>query len=187
MPRVRLWGEGTKPLLQDFKEKNGVSGAVISAVDLLKGIGICANMSTPEVEGATGYIDTNFVGKADAAIEEFKSGRELVYIHVEAPDECGHRCEPENKVKAIGLIDELVLKRVKAYLEDAGEDFRILVCPDHPTPLLTKTHSSEPVPYLIYDSRKSIAGVDTFTEANAAATGNFIEHGPSIMDRLLEK
>lgn len=184
---IWLWGEGTKPLLQDFKEKNGVSGAVISAVDLLKGIGICANMSTPEVEGATGYIDTNFVGKADAAIEEFKSGRELVYIHVEAPDECGHRCEPENKVKAIGLIDELVLKRVKAYLEDSGEDFRILVCPDHPTPLLTKTHSSEPVPYLIYDSRKSIAGVDTFTEANAAATGNFIEHGPSIMDRLLEK
>lgn len=184
---IWLWGEGTKPLLQDFKEKNGVSGAVISAVDLLKGIGICANMSTPEVEGATGYIDTNFVGKADAAIEEFKSGRELVYIHVEAPDECGHRCEPENKVKAIGLIDELVLKRVKAYLEDAGEDFRILVCPDHPTPLLTKTHSSEPVPYLIYDSRKSIAGVDTFTEANATATGNFIEHGPSIMDRLLEK
>lgn len=184
---IWLWGEGTKPLLQDFKEKNGVSGAVISAVDLLKGIGICANMSTPEVEGATGYIDTNFVGKADAAIEEFKSGRELVYIHVEAPDECGHRCEPENKVKAIGLIDELVLKRVKAYLEDAGVDFRILVCPDHPTPLLTKTHSSEPVPYLIYDSRKSIAGVDTFTEANAAATDNFIEHGPSIMDRLLEK
>lgn len=184
---IWLWGEGTKPLLQDFKEKNGVSGAVISAVDLLKGIGICANMSTPEVEGATGYIDTNFVGKADAAIEEFKSGRELVYIHVEAPDECGHRCEPENKVKAIGLIDELVLKRVKAYLEDSGEDFRILVCPDHPTPLLTKTHSSEPVPYLIYDSRKSIAGVDTFTEANATATGNFIEHGPSIMDRLLEK
>ncbi len=183
---IWLWGEGTKPLLQDFKEKNGVSGAVISAVDLLKGIGICANMSTPEVERATGYIDTNFVGKADAAIEEFKNGRELIYIHVEAPDECGHRCEPENKVKAIGLIDELVLKRVKSYLEDAGEDFRILVCPDHPTPLLTKTHSSEPVPYLIYDSRKTLNGVDTFTEASATATGNFIEHGPSIMDRLLE-
>lgn len=184
---IWLWGEGTKPLLQDFKEKNGVSGAVISAVDLLKGIGICANMSTPEVEGATGYIDTNFTGKADAAIEEFKKGTELVYIHVEAPDECGHRCEPENKVKAIGLIDELVLKRVKEYLDAANEEYRILICPDHPTPLLTKTHSSEPVPYLIYDSRKSIAGVDTFTEANAAATGNFIEHGPSIMDRLLEK
>lgn len=184
---IWLWGEGTKPQLQDFKEKNGVSGAVISAVDLLKGIGICANMKTPEVEGATGYIDTNFVGKADAAIDAFKEGCDLVYIHVEAPDECGHRCEPENKVKAIGIIDELVLGRVKAYLDKSGEAYRILVCPDHPTPLLTKTHSSEPVPYLIYDSRKTVEGVDTFTEATATATGNFIEHGPSIMDRLLEK
>lgn len=184
---IWLWGEGTKPQLQDFKEKNGVSGAVISAVDLLKGIGICANMKTPEVEGATGYIDTNFVGKADAAINAFKEGCDLAYIHIEAPDECGHRCEPENKVKAIGIIDELVLGRVKAYLDESGEDYRILICPDHPTPLLTKTHSSEPVPYLIYDSRKTADGVDTFTEATAASTGNFIEHGPSIMDRLLEK
>ena len=184
---IWLWGEGTKPQLQDFKEKNGVSGAVISAVDLLKGIGICANMKTPEVDGATGYIDTNFVGKADAAIDAFKEGCDLVYIHVEAPDECGHRCEPENKVKAIGIIDELVLGRVKAYLDKSGEDYRILICPDHPTPLLTKTHSSDPVPFLIYDSRKAVEGVDTFTEATATATGNFIEHGPSIMDRLLEK
>ena len=184
---IWLWGEGTKPQLQDFKEKNGVSGAVISAVDLLKGIGICANMKTPEVEGATGYIDTNFVGKADAAINAFKEGCDLAYIHIEAPDECGHRCEPENKVKAIGIIDELVLGRVKAYLDESGEDYRILICPDHPTPLLTKTHSSEPVPYLIYDSRKTADGVDTFTEATAASTGNFIEHGPSIMDRLLQK
>ena len=183
---IWLWGEGTKPQLQDFKEKNGVSGAVISAVDLLKGIGICANMNTPEVEGATGYIDTNFVGKAEAAIAEFKAGTELVYIHVEAPDECGHRCEPENKVKSIGIIDKLVLNKVKAYLDESGEDYRILICPDHPTPLLIKTHSSDPVPYLIYDSRKAIDGVDTFTEATAASTGNFIEHGPSIMDRLLE-
>lgn len=184
---IWLWGEGTKPQLQDFKEKNGVSGAVISAVDLLKGIGICANMKTPEVEGATGYIDTNFDGKAAAAIEEFKNGTELVYIHIEAPDECGHRCEPENKVKSIGIIDKLVLNKVKAYLDESGEDYRILICPDHPTPLLIKTHSSDPVPYLIYDSRKPADGVDSFTEANAASTGNFIENGPSIMDRLLEK
>lgn len=183
---IWLWGEGTKPQLQDFKEKNGVSGAVISAVDLLKGIGICANMKTPEVEGATGYIDTNFVGKADAAIDAFKEGCDLVYIHVEAPDECGHRCEPENKVKAIGIIDELVLGRVKAYLEELGEDYRILICPDHPTPLLTKTHSSDPVPYLIYDSRKAVDGVSVFTEKTAESTGIFIEHGPSIMDKLLE-
>lgn len=184
---IWLWGEGTKPVVQNFREKNGVSGAVISAVDLLKGIGICAGMQTPDVEGATGYIDTNFVGKADAAIEEFKNGTELVYIHVEAPDECGHRCEPENKVKAIGLIDELVLSRVKAYLDDSGEDYRILICPDHPTPLITKTHSSDPVPYLIYDSRKTLEGVEVFTEKTAESTGNYIEHGPSIMDRLLEK
>ena len=183
---IWLWGEGTKPQLQDFKEKNGVSGAVISAVDLLKGIGICANMKTPEVEGATGYIDTNFVGKADAAIDAFKEGCDLVYIHVEAPDECGHRCEPENKVKAIGIIDELVLGRVKAYLDESGEDYRSLICPDHPTPLLTKTHSSDPVPYLIYDSRKAVDGVSVFTEKTAESTGIFIEHGPSIMDKLLE-
>ena len=184
---IWLWGEGTKPVVENFKEKNGVTGAVISAVDLLKGIGICAGMQTPDVDGATGYIDTNFVGKADAAIDCFKSGTELVYIHVEAPDECGHRCEPENKVKAIGLIDELVLSRVKAYLDESGEDYRILICPDHPTPLLTKTHSSDPVPYLIYDSRKTSEGVEVFTEKTAESTGNYIEHGPSIMDRLLEK
>lgn len=184
---IWLWGEGTKPVVADFKEKNGVSGCVISAVDLLKGIGICAGMKTPEVEGATGYIDTNFCGKADAAIEAFKNGTDLVYIHVEAPDECGHRCEPENKVKSIGLIDKLILAPVKDVLDEMGEDYRILICPDHPTPLLTKTHSSEPVPFMIYDSRKTLDGVDTFTEATAASTGIFIEHGPSIMDRLLEK
>ena len=184
---IWLWGEGTKPAVQNFKEKNGVSGCVISAVDLLKGIGICAGMDTPEVEGATGYIDTNFSGKANAAIEAFKKGSELVYIHVEAPDECGHRCEPENKVKAIGLIDKLILAPVKKYLDESGEDHRILICPDHPTPLLTKTHSSEPVPFMIYDSRKVLAGVSTLTEKTAASTGLFIEHGPSIMDRLLEK
>jgi 2,3-bisphosphoglycerate-independent phosphoglycerate mutase len=184
---IWLWGEGTKPVVENFKEKNGVSGCVISAVDLLKGIGICAGMDTPEVKGATGYIDTNFKGKADAAIQSFKGGCDLVYIHVEAPDECGHRCEPENKVKSIGLIDSLILAPVKAALDQMGEDYRILICPDHPTPLLTKTHSSQPVPFMIYDSRKVLKGVDTFTEATAASTGVFIEHGPSIMDRLLEK
>ncbi len=184
---IWLWGEGRKPALEDFKDKNGVSGAIVSAVDLLKGIGICANMQTPDVEGATGYLDTNFEGKANAGINAFKSGNDLVYIHLEAPDECGHRCEPENKVKAIEIIDQKVLKTVKDYLDKSGEDYRILICPDHPTPLLTKTHSSEPVPYLIYDSRKAVLGVDTFTEKTAASTGVFIEHGPSIMDRLLEK
>jgi 2,3-bisphosphoglycerate-independent phosphoglycerate mutase len=184
---IWLWGEGTKPVVENFKEKNGVSGCVISAVDLLKGIGICAGMDTPNVEGATGYIDTNFSGKADAAIEAFKNGTELVYVHVEAPDECGHRCEPENKVKSIELIDKLVLAPVMAALDELDEDYRILICPDHPTPLLTKTHSADPVPFMIYDSRKTLKGVDTFNESTAASTGVYIEHGPSIMDRLLEK
>ena len=184
---IWLWGEGTKPVVQNFKEKNGVSGCIISAVDLLKGIGICAGMETPDVEGATGYIDTNFEGKATAAIDAFKNGTELVYIHIEAPDECGHRFEPENKALAIELIDKKVLEPVKKALDNMGEDYRILICPDHPTPLQTKTHSSEPVPFLIYDSRKKLSGVDTFTEATAASTKVYIEHGPSIMDRLLEK
>lgn len=184
---IWLWGEGTKPVVENFKEKNGVSGCIISAVDLLKGIGICAGMETPEVKGATGYIDTNFVGKAEAAINAYKNGTELVYIHIEAPDECGHRFEPENKIKAIELIDKLVLSTVKTALDEMGEDYRILICPDHPTPLLTKTHSSEPVPFMIYDSRKAVLGVETFTEKSAASTNIFIEHGPSIMDRLLEK
>ena len=184
---IWLWGEGKKPALEDFKEKNGVSGAIVSAVDLLKGIGICANMQTPEVEGATGYLDTNFEGKATAAIEAFKRGADLVYIHLEAPDECGHRCEPDNKVKAIEIIDEKILGVMKDYLDKSGEDYRILICPDHPTPLLIKTHSSDPVPYLIYDSRRALSGVECFTEKNAASTGIFIEHGPSIMDKLLEK
>ncbi len=184
---IWLWGEGRKPALEDFKKKNGVSGAIVSAVDLLKGIGICANMATPEVEGATGYLDTNFEGKAKASVEAFKNGAELVYIHLEAPDECGHRCEPENKIKAIEIIDEKILAPLKNYLDSTGDGYRILICPDHPTPLLTKTHSSEPVPFLIFDSRKAVSGVECFTEKTAASTGVFIEHGPSIMDRLLEK
>lgn len=184
---IWLWGEGTKPDVANFKSKNGVSGCVVSAVDLLKGIGICAGMDTPEVEGATGYIDTNFEGKTEAGIEAFKKGTELVYLHFEAPDECGHRGEAENKVKAIEYIDSRVLRRMLEYLDSCGDDYRILIMPDHPTPLDIMTHSPEPVPYLIYDSRKKSDGVDCFTEKNAEKTGIFVEHGPDIMDKLLEK
>lgn len=184
---IWLWGEGRKPQLRDFKEKNGVSAGVISAVDLLKGIGVCANMAIPDVAGATGYIDTNFEGKADAAKALFDEGTELVYVHVEAPDECGHRGEAENKVKAIEEIDHKVLAPLVDYLNNTGDDYRILIMPDHPTPLETKTHASDPVPFMLYDSRKAENGVEVFTEKTAAATGLFVEHGPSIMDRLLEK
>lgn len=184
---IWLWGEGRKPALQSFKEKNGVSGCVVSAVDLLKGIGICAEMETPDVKGATGYIDTNFEGKAQAGIEAFKKGTDLVYLHFEAPDECGHRGEAQNKVKTIEYIDSRALKPMLDYLENCGDSFRILIMPDHPTPLETMTHSAEPVPFLIYDSRKAESGIEPFTEKNAAETGLFIEHGPDIMNRLLEK
>ncbi len=184
---IWLWGEGKKPQLENFFFKNGVKGCVVSAVDLLKGIGICADMETPEVENTTGYLDTNFEGKANAGIEAFKNGCDLVYLHFEAPDECGHRGEAENKVKAIELIENRALKIMLDYLENCGEDFRILIMPDHPTPLNTMTHSAEPVPYLIFDSRKKFDGVKSFTEKNAKSTGIFVEHGPKIMEKLLEK
>ena len=184
---IWLWGEGRRPQLENFKEKNGVSGCVVSAVDLLKGIGICAGMETPEVEGATGYIDTNFEGKTQAGIDAFKRGTDLVYLHFEAPDECGHRGEAQNKVKAIEMIDSRVLTKMLDYLNGCGDDYRILIMPDHPTPLETMTHSAEPVPFLIYDSRKKENGVSSFTEKNAAETGEFVEHGPDIMNMLLEK
>lgn len=184
---IWLWGEGRRPQLENFREKNGVSGCVVSAVDLLKGIGICAGMETPEVEGATGYIDTNFEGKTQAGIDAFTRGTDLVYLHFEAPDECGHRGEAQNKVKAIEMIDSRVLTKMLDYLNGCGDDYRILIMPDHPTPLETMTHSAEPVPFLIYDSRKKENGVSSFTEKNAAETGEFVEHGPDIMSMLLEK
>ncbi len=182
---IWLWGEGTKPSIENFKEKNKVSGCVVSAVDLLKGIGKCAGMLTPEVEGATGYIDTSFEGKAKAAINAFKEGCELVYLHFEAPDECGHRGEAENKVKAIEYIDSRALKLCLEYLNSCGDDYRILVMPDHPTPLDIKTHSSNPVPYLIFDSRVKKQGVCSFTEELALKTGRLVSHGPDIMAKLL--
>lgn len=184
---IWLWGEGTRPQMENFFEKNGVHGCIVSAVDLLKGIGKCAGMMTPEVAGATGYLDTDFEGKTQAGIAAFREGVELVYLHFEAPDECGHRGEAENKIKAIEEIDRRVLVPILDYLKGCGDDYRILLMPDHPTPLDTRTHSAEPVPYLLYDSRKPQSGVAEFTEQSAAATGLFLEHGPSIMNRLLEK
>lgn len=184
---IWLWGEGTKPAVENFFNKFGVKAAVVSAVDLLKGIGKCAGMEVPEVKGATGYIDTDFEGKAEAGIKAFKSGCDLVYMHFEAPDECGHRGEAQNKVKAIEYIDTRAFTPLLDYLKNSGEDYRILIMPDHPTPIATKTHSGEPVPFMIYDSRKKLGGVDTFTEETAKNTGNFVEHGPDIMKILLEK
>ncbi len=184
---IWLWGEGRKPALQNFKEKNGVSGTVISAVDLLKGIGICGGMDTPNVPNTTGYIDTDFEAKTNAGIDAFKNGSELVYLHFEAPDECGHRGEAENKVKAIELIDSRSLRLMLEYLNSCGEDYRILIMPDHPTPLCTMTHSREPVPYLLFDSKNSQKGAETFTEETCKQSGNYVDFGPEIMNKLLGK
>ncbi len=185
---IWLWGEGMKPILDSFESKYRVKGSVVSAVDLLKGIGICAGMATPDVEGATGYIDTNFEGKLQAAINEFDRGQDFVYIHVEAPDECGHRGEVENKVRAIELIDEKILAPLVDYLEKSGDDFKILVCPDHPTPLEIRTHTSNPVPYMIYTSNKKVdSGVEVFDEKSAAATGVYNDNGFTLMGTFIGK
>lgn len=180
-----LWGEGKRANLDDFKEKYGVKGSMISAVDLLKGIGKFSNMNVVSVEGATGYIDTNFEGKAEAAIKEFENGQDFVYIHVEAPDECGHRNEMENKVKAISLIDHLILSPVVDALEKMG-DFKVLVTPDHPTPLSLRTHTNDPVPYMIYDSRVKKNGPDSYNEKTAKETGIYVSEGYSLMKNFLK-
>ena len=182
---IWLWGEGVRKELTSFEEKYGLKGAMISAVDLLKGIGKFTGMKVIDVEGATGYIDTNFGGKAKAAIDSLKSGSDFVYIHVEAPDECGHRFETENKVKSIELIDELILGPILKEFE--GEKIRVLICPDHPTPLALKTHTNAPVPYLIYDSGRAEKGVDNFCEESAEKTGNYVGAGHTLMERFLKK
>ena len=184
---IWLWGEGTKPKLDTFFKKFGKKGSMISAVDLLKGIAICAGMNSVDVDGATGYIDTNFDGKCQAAINEFKNGSDLVYIHVEAPDECGHRGEAENKVKAIEMIDKHILGPVTEFLK-SYDDFAVLVCPDHPTPLAIKTHTSNPVPYLIYYSKNPVdSKVTCFCEKQAKETGNYIAKGFTMMNHFLSK
>ena len=182
---IWLWGEGNKPRLEAFEKEYGLKGSIISAVDLLKGIGLSAKMSVPDVEGATGYIDTNFEGKARKAVEELENGSDLVYIHIEAPDECGHRNEPENKVKAIEMIDSRVLPIVLEGLEKY-DDYKIMILPDHPTPIVTMTHASDPVPYMIYHKKNEKKGVETINEETAKETGNFIENGPTIMRHFIE-
>jgi len=179
---IWLWGEGVRANLVDFKEKYGLKGSMISAVDLLKGIGKFSGMNVVNVDGATGYIDTNFEGKAAAAVSEFENGQDFVYIHVEAPDECGHRHEIDNKVKSIELIDKYVLEPVVEYLKSTGEAFRVLITPDHATPLSLKTHTNDPVPFMIYDSSKDNNGVKSFNEKTASETGLFVEKGHTIMD-----
>lgn len=181
---IWLWGEGTKPKLGTFYDTYGLHGTMISAVDLLKGIGICAGMDVPDVEGATGYIDTNFEGKAKCAADALANGSDFVYLHFEAPDECGHRAEPENKVRAIELIDEKVLPTVIAELEKHG-DYKIMILPDHPTPIVTKTHARDAVPFMIYHKADEKCGVMSVNENSAKETGIYFPSGVSLMRHFL--
>lgn len=181
-----LWSPGAKPALPSFREKWGINGAIISAVDLIKGIGICAGMKVVDVEGATGNYRTNYTGKADAAIKCFEEGADFVYVHVEAPDECGHRGETEYKVLSVEKIDSLILGPVHEYLKNSGEDYRILVLPDHPTPIEIRTHSSEYVPFFMYDSRKEAEGPDTYNEKTAAAFPTVIDDGSTLLDLMIK-
>lgn len=182
-----FWGAGTRPALSSFTEKTGKTGAMISAVDLLKGIAVGAGMQVLHVEGATGGLHTNYEGKAAAAAKALlEDGCDFAYIHVEAPDEMGHQGHLEHKIKAIENLDARVIRPLVDSLRASGEDFRILILPDHSTPVRLRTHTSEPVPYLLFDSTRTLGTGLPYTEADAAASGILIQHGYTLIDKLLE-
>ncbi|TAH67752.1 MAG: cofactor-independent phosphoglycerate mutase [Anaerolineaceae bacterium] len=182
---IWFWGAGTKPALSSFEEKYNKKGAMISAVDLLKGIAVGAGMKVIDVPGANGTLHTNYEGKASAAIDVLlKQNYDFVYIHVEAPDEMGHQGNIENKIKAIQYLDQRVIKPVVEGMEVSGEDYRMLIMPDHPTPIHLRTHTDDPVPYLLYDNRVNIKNSYRYNEIDAICSGNVILKGYTIIDRL---
>lgn len=182
---IWLWGEGVRANLENFYDSHKLKASMISAVDLLKGIGKFAGMRVVNVEGATGYIDTNFKGKAEAAVKELAEGQDFVYIHVEAPDECGHRNEIDNKVKSLEIIDKEILGTLLPELEKY-DDFKLMILPDHPTPLALKTHTNDAVPFMIYQKSVKAEGKPVFTEKTAGETGLYIEKGPTIMNYFID-
>lgn len=185
---IWFWGAGTRPALSPFEEKTGHTGAMISAVDLLKGIAVGADMKVIEVEGANGGLDTNYEGKADAAVKALlDDDLDFAYIHLEAPDEMGHQGSFERKVKAIENLDSRIIKRVTDKLEAANVDFRMLVLPDHPTPVAIRTHVADPVPYMLYDSTDKQDNSWNYNEKDAEAGGIYISEGHTIINHLFEK
>ena len=186
---IWIWGQGTKPELPNLNEKYGVNGCVISAVDLINGIGHFAGIENVKAEGATGNIHTNFEGKAQATINAYKDGKDFVYLHIEGTDECSHQGSLENKIKCAEYIDQRCVRHIVEYLRSTGERFRILVIPDHRTPLSIRTHSSDPVPYLIYDSENETAIDESkqFNEKSAYASGNHHEDGYKLTDYFFGK
>lgn len=182
-----FWGAGTKPALYPFEERTHKKGAMISAVDLLKGIAVGASMKVVTVEGANGGLDTNYEGKAQAAVDVLTSGGcDFVYVHLEAPDEMGHQGSVERKIRAIENLDSRLIKPVVEGLRAAGEEFRMMVLPDHPTPVGIRTHSAENVPYLLYDSTAERRRVARYNEREAAETGILVEEGHKLINRLLQ-
>lgn len=182
-----FWGAGTRPGLSSFEEKNHLKGMMVSAVDLLKGIAVGAGMGVAQVEGANGGLHTNYEGKVQAALDALKEGYDFVYIHVEAPDEMGHQGSVEKKVQAIEYLDKRVIGPLTQSLDREGTKYRLLVMPDHPTPIRVRTHTADSVPFLLYDSTDEKQGNLKYNEKDAKAGGNFIPLGHTIIDRLLEK
>ncbi len=168
---IWLWGQGTRPSLQNFTERYGLKGGMVSAVDLLKGIAIAAGMKRLDVEGATGTLSTNFKGKAQAVCDLFDEGYDFVFVHLEAPDECGHQGDPEGKTKAIEEIDARIIKPVYEHLKSRGEPFKMLIMPDHFTPISILTHSREPVPFLMWSSEKALGKGPIYSEEAALESG----------------
>lgn len=182
-----FWGAGTRPALASFEEKTGKKGVMISAVDLLKGIAVGADMDRIIVEGANGGLHTNYEGKADAAIHALlEDGYDFAYVHVEAPDEMGHMGSMTDKITAIENVDGRVVARITEAMDRSGEDYRLMILPDHPTPICVRTHTSESVPYMIYDSRKAIDGIHTYNEKEAAKSTCIWKDGYRLIDHLLE-
>lgn len=180
-----FWGAGTKPMLDSFEEKYGKKGMMISAVDLLKGIAKGAGMGVAQVEGANGGLHTNYEGKAQAAVDALlKEGYDFAYIHVEAPDEMGHQGSLERKIEAIQYLDARVVKPVREQLDESGEPYRLLILPDHPTPIHKRTHTADPVPYLLYDSTRAMEGPDSYSEKTAEASGIYEPHGHLLLGKL---
>ena len=184
---IWFWGAGTRPALDSFEQKNHKTGAMISAVDLLKGIAVGASMKVVEVEGANGTLHTNYVGKAKAAVKVLlEDGYDFVYVHVEAPDEMGHQGSIPNKIEAIESLDTKVIKVIKEDMDAAGVDYRMLILPDHPTPIACRTHTSDPVPYMLFDSSHLLKKDWCYNEAEAMVSGNDIKEGYTMINKLFE-
>ncbi len=183
-----FWGAGTRPSLSSFEEKTGLKGAMVSAVDLLKGIAVGASMKNISVPGATGGLHTNYEGKAQAAVDALtKDNCDFVYVHVEAPDEMGHQGSIGKKVQAIQFLDQRIIAPIRQGLEQAGEEFRMLVTPDHPTPICIRTHTGDDVPYLLYDSSRIQQNTWKYNEKEAAESGHRISKGCEMIDYFIQK